>query len=73
MKAQTSHIEICRSKWHDHLDKCARCIVVGFGTISGRPPNFCELGSVLYDEYAAAITAHRDCEHLEAADAPENP
>ena len=68
MKAQTSHIEACRRAWHEHLKNCRQCYFVELYA----PEHFCDAGKVLYDEYAASITANRDCEHLEATGAPEN-
>ena len=72
MKAQTSHIESCRRAWHEHAN-CPICKRATFISYTQTAPSWlCPEGRVLYDEYAASITANPHCEHLESADAPEN-
>ena len=61
----TSHIELCRSRWHAHLHDCQGC----FKSYYGSKPGMCEAGKVLYEEYVNAIEAHRDVEHLTATEA----
>ena len=58
----TSHIQLCRSLWHEHMHDCQGCFKSFYASKSG----MCEAGKVLLDEYVSAIEAHRDCEHLEA-------
>ena len=52
----THHIRATREAWLDHRDKCASCFT--------EEPPLCELGQVLKDEWAAAITANPSCEHI---------
>ncbi len=68
IKASTGHIRTCRDAWHDHLDRCLLCVV---GEQSGHSLK-CPTGEVIYGEYVASITANRECEHLEATDAPQS-
>jgi hypothetical protein len=66
MKAQTSHIETCRRAWHEHFDSCPEC---HFSTVTQGEHLTCEKGRFLWGEYAASITANRDCEHLTGTEA----
>lgn len=65
LRAQTSHIQACRRAWHEHYYSCTKCAL---GIIST-----CEQGRVFYDEYVAAITANRECEHLNGTEATCDP
>jgi hypothetical protein len=60
----THHIETCRRAWHAHAD-CPICKRATF------PCWLCPEGRVLYDEYAASITANPQCEHITGTDTKE--
>lgn len=61
-KLDTAHIDVCRDAWHDHLVNCRQCYFVELYA----PEHFCDAGKLAYDEYQAAILAHRDVEILDA-------
>lgn len=67
--ADTSHIQTCRAAWLNHFKSCALCydvydaLAYAMGKDEMTPK--CEQGIVLYDEYAASITANPNCEVLE--------
>ncbi len=58
-QADISHIQACRNAWRAHRQECMRCR--NYDT-----SELCEQGQPLYDEYTAAISAHRDLESVEA-------
>lgn len=60
--AKTSHIDMCRMRWHEHKNSCGQCF--NYVHRRGHDLSLCEQGSVLYDKYRHAISAHPDLENV---------